>query len=221
MSMISDNSIALKNEIETTLFKLLSYCKENDWAGYDPYDALNSKVFAALPFLNSRIPRLALTQALKRSPINVRPLLGVPKMQNPKALGLFLSALVKLSKSGVAHQEGSIGQLIDRLIAMRSPGTPYWCWGYSFPWQMRRELVPAGSPNLVCTAFAAEALLDAYDHSRDSQCLSMAKSAAEYILNELYWTEGNSIFSFCYPLPTLRVQVHNANFLAAALLCRV
>jgi hypothetical protein len=49
----------------------------------------------------------------------------------------------------------------------------------------------------------------------------MAASAAEYILNELYWSDSEAIHSFSYPLPSLRVQVHNANFLASALLCRV
>jgi hypothetical protein len=48
----------------------------------------------------------------------------------------------------------------------------------------------------------------------------MAVSAAEYILNVLYWTEGDSI-GFSYPLPSIRGHVHNANFLAAALFCRV
>jgi hypothetical protein len=49
----------------------------------------------------------------------------------------------------------------------------------------------------------------------------MAVSAAEYILNELYWTDGGSVASFSYPLPSHRALVHNANFLAAALLSRV
>ena len=49
----------------------------------------------------------------------------------------------------------------------------------------------------------------------------MAVSAAEYILNELYWTDGSFVAGFSYPLPTARNQVHNANLLAAALLCRV
>ena len=67
----------------------------------------------------------------------------------------------------------------------------------------------------------ATALLDAYDHLGDPRCLAMAKSAAEYILNELYWTDGAAVHSFSYPLPSVRVQVYNANFLAASLLCRV
>ena len=81
--------------------------------------------------------------------------------------------------------------------------------------------MPSGAPNLVCTAFVAGALLDAYECYGNPQYLTMATSAAEYIVNELYWCDGDSIAGFAYPLPTVRNQVHNANFLAAALLCRV
>ena len=90
---------------QSATLKLLAYCKSNEWAGYDPYDALNSSVFKALPFLNSRIPRLVLTQILKRSPVNLRSFLQVPKVQNPKALALFLSSLIKLHKLGIENQQ--------------------------------------------------------------------------------------------------------------------
>ncbi len=49
----------------------------------------------------------------------------------------------------------------------------------------------------------------------------MAVSAAEYILDELYWTDGSTISGFSYPLPGVRSTTHNANLLSAALLCRV
>jgi hypothetical protein len=214
-------SVVKDDEVKAALLKLLAYCRAQDWAGYEPYDAPDSRLFSALPFLNSRFPRLVLTQALKRSPINIRRLLLIRKSQNPKAVALFLASFVKLSSAGVANQEGLEELMIERLIALRSQGVPYWCWGYSFSWQGRNVLVPIGAPNLVCTTFAASALLDVYELRQDSRCLSMAKSAAEYLLNELYWTDGDSVASFSYPLPLLRTRVHNANFLAAALLYRV
>jgi rhamnogalacturonyl hydrolase YesR len=202
--------------------KVLAYCRANDWAGYDPYDALNSRVFTVLPFLNVRLPRLALTQAMKRCPFNLRPLLLVPKTQNPKGLALFLTALLKLVKLGLLDQEKElVGIMAEKLGDLRSSNAPYWCWGYSFPWQTRTLLVPRGAPNLVCTSFVANALLELYEASHEARYLNMAVSAAEYILNELYWTEGNSVACFSYPAPSSRSQVHNANFLGAALLCRV
>ena len=207
--------------VRETAHKLLTYCLTNDWAGYDPYDALNSRIFQALPFLNFKLARLALTQANKRSPVNLRPLLQIPVTQNPKGLAIFLMALLKLSKLGVLFQPELLRGLIEKLALLRSPGTPYWCWGYSFPWQTRTLLVPRAAPNLVCTTFVANALLDYWMESRDPNCLAMAVSAADYLLKELYWTENDSVASFNYPTPQSRSQVHNANFLAAALLCRV
>jgi len=212
------------NKLEKSITRLLDYCKKNDWAGYDPYDALNSKLLKYLPFLDYRLPRIALTQFLKRAPVNVRPLLLIPKTQNPKALALFLMALVKLSKLGLLDQEHLVELMIERLVALRSPDTPYWCWGYSFPWQTRKIMVPRGAPNLVCTYFVANALLDVYERNGESRYLSIAASAAEYILNELYWTEGDSIACFSYfkyPPQALRHKVHNVNFLGAALLSTI
>jgi hypothetical protein len=199
--------------------KLLDYCQARGWSGYDPYDALNSRILTALPFANRRVPRIALTQALKRTPVNIRPVLFVPKTENAKAIALFLSALVRLSRAEPEHGR-LCGTLIERLIALRAHGSPRWCWGYSFPWQTRTVVVPAAAPNLVCTAFAANALLDAYEAEHDPRCLLMAVSAADYVRHELFWRDG-AVSGFAYPTPASRVQVHNANFLGAALLCRV
>jgi hypothetical protein len=257
--------------IKEFTLKLLEYCRANDFAGYDPYDALNSRVFQALPFLNFRLFRLALTQFFKRSPINFRPLFLVPKTQNPKALALFLMAFLKLRKLGLLENDDLIEYMVERLIALRSPnpeqpvtrnsqpavGSPqssnldYWCWGYSFPWQTRTIIVPRGQANIVCTTFVANALLDLYEsglqvsnasrlaprasaldpsssnlshfsfHISPTSCLEMAISSAEYILSELYWEKGDKEAGFSYPLPKLDNIVHNANFLGAALLCRV
>lgn len=210
-----DNSLAI------TVQRLLAYCQTNDWAGYEPYDALNSRLLSALPVLDFKLARLAITQALKRSPLNLRRLLLIPQSQNPKAIGLFLSSFVKLARAGMSEVEVFIPEMIERLVALRSQDTSHWCWGYNFPWQTRFVLVPRWAPNLVCTAFAADALLDAYEHNGDSRLLAMADSAAEYILGTLYWSEGPSRCGFGYPLPEVRNQVHNANLLAAALFCRL
>jgi len=201
--------------------KLLDYCRANDWSGYDPYDALNSSLFTTLPFLNSRIPRLALTQALKRSPINIRGLLGIPKTRNPKGMALFIAALLKSPQLDRQANKELLGQLTRALLELRSPDTPYWCWGYSFPWQTRTIVVPRGFPNLVCTTFIAETLLDIYEHSQNPEYLKIGASSAEYIVKDLYWTDGGSVASFSYPLPGLGSRTHNANFLAAAFLCRL
>jgi hypothetical protein len=200
--------------------RLLHYCRQRNWAGFDPYDALNSRVLAATPLQHSRHARIALTQALKRLPFNLRPLLGVPEEQNAKGIALFLMAFLKVPRNILPDRDELVTAMVERLTALRSAGTGYWCWGYSFPWQTRTVLVPRGAPNLVCTAFVADALLDLYEQDRQSVHLEMALSAADYVVEQLYWTGDDGSVGFSYPVPGLRPRVHNANFLGAALLCR-
>jgi hypothetical protein len=204
--------------VEGVARKVLEYCQSNNWAGYDPYDALNSRVFRALPFLDIKWVRLAMTQAMKRSPINFRPLFLVPKTSNPKGLALILSSVVKLSRSGSIQGGAELDDVAALLLAARSKGSANFCWGYSFDWQTRTKLVPAGSPNVVCTTFAANALLDAYEATGLPDYRDAAVSAAQFVLEQLYCEEGGLAWFNYTPLE--RVQVHNANLLGAALLCR-
>ncbi|MDF0643864.1 MAG: hypothetical protein P0111_07515 [Nitrospira sp.] len=207
--------------IRDCIASLMAYCGGNNWAGFDPYDALNSRLFSLTPFARSRVCRIAITQIMKRLPLNLRPLLLVPREQNPKAIALFLVALLKLSKLGLLEPKDLVEGMVERLVTLRSPNTSYWCWGYSFPWQTRTDLVPRWAPNLVCTAFVADALLDLYEEKHEPRYLNMAVSAGEYIINDLYWTEDGSACGFSYPIPGIRARVHNANFLGSALLSRI
>lgn len=203
------------------LAALLGYCRAHDWAGHDPYDALNSRLLAVVPFGDRRLPQLVLTQLLKRSPIDLRGLLRVPPTQNPKAMALFLQTTHRLAARDVADVEALRGYFVERILALRSPGTDYWCWGYSFPWQTRTICVPRGAPNLVCTTFVAAALLDTWELTGETRLLDVAASAAQYIAHELYFEAPPDVRSFNYPQPALSSTVHNANLLAAALLLRV
>jgi hypothetical protein len=199
---------------------LLDYCRREDWAGYDPYDALNSRVFRATPFSRSKYCRIAFTQFMKRCPINFRPLLGVPKKRNPKGTALFITALLKLKKVGVYADDVTIQMLVDDLIRARSQEQSHTCWGYSFAWQMRGALVPEGSPNIICTTFAGNALLDAWQTFRRQDCLDHAISAAGFLKERLYDDLGAGEACFNYTLVS-KSRIHNANLLGAAFLARL
>ena len=60
-------------------------------AGHSKHDALNSPFLHALTCGN-RFLRLAATQAVMRFPFNTRSLFGVPRLRNPKGIGLFAHA---------------------------------------------------------------------------------------------------------------------------------
>src|SRR5665213_993889 len=67
---------------------LMQHLEEVDFHGWDPFDALNSKVFNATPLAHSAFARLAWTQLLKRSPINFRKILDIAPTTNPVTLAL-------------------------------------------------------------------------------------------------------------------------------------
>ncbi len=211
---------ALTFDVTKIAMRLLNYCREHDWAGYDPYDALNSRVFRALPFFRSKYCRIAFTQFMKRIPINCRSLLLVPRKRNPKGTALFISALLNLKKADCFHDDVIIHALTEDLIAMRSSGQSYSCWGYSFDWQTRGYLVPEGSPNIICTTFVGNALLDAWECYKRKDCLDHAVSASRFLVERLCDDMGDEEACFNYT-PVSASRIHNANLLGAAYVARV
>ena len=210
----------LEHLIRKSIMKLIDYCKKNNWAGFDPFDGLNSRVFAALPLVNTRIGRLLFIQAIKRSPVNLRYILGVPKEQNPKGLALFCSALLKLSNIKFTNDDKLVPELLNRLIQLRSPNKTYYCWGYHFDWQSRYLFLPKYEPNIICTSFVGNALIDAYEKYSVDEYLDMALSAGYFLLRGLNITRNENGICFSYT-PFDHGQIHNANLLGAAFLSRI
>ena len=56
--------------------------------------------------------------------------------------------------------EGDFIFLMSRLAALKCRGYVEACWGYNFDWQSGAFFVPVGTPNVVCTVFAAHAYSD-------------------------------------------------------------
>ena len=161
--------------IYNSFINLKTYCEAEDYKGWDPYDGLNSKVFQATPLKHWDLARLAWIQGFKRSPINFRKLLLVPKQHNAKGIGLFLNGycnLYQLAQKGEFHfgsKEDILNKTIDLadlLLKMQHKAYSGACWGYNFDWQARRLfLFPAHTPTVVATSFCVQALLKAYELS--------------------------------------------------------
>jgi hypothetical protein len=197
---------------------LWNWCRASDFAGYDPFDGLNSRLFQATPLRRSRTARLAWTQFFKRSPINFRKLAGVPREQNAKGLALFaLAAIADYRREQTKEAETEARALLDKLMAMRLTGFSGACWGYNFDWQSRSFFAPKGTPTIVPTAFAARALCEAAEVF-DREYLLFARTICDFILNDLNRSkETSDELCFSYS-PLDRTQVFNASLMAAEVL---
>ena len=165
--------------VETTLQKHHLYLQQNNYAGWDVFDGLNSLLFQKLPFHNNRLIKLVWIQLFKKSPINFRQFAGVPKSHNPKALALFISGLINLARYYENDQyiEEAL-QLSQKLMTLKSSGYAGSGWGYDFPWQARVFYVPAFKPNMVVSTFVGQALLDLHEVTAETCYLDEAEKIA-------------------------------------------
>jgi len=202
--------------------ELWKYCRAQGLAGYDPYDALNSRLFQATPFKNSRAARLAWTQFHKRSPVNFRSLVRIPRERNAKAIALFaLAALADFRRQPTKENEVEARELLDDLIWMSLKGFKGACWGYNFDWQSRSFFAPRGTPTIVPTAFAARALCEAAEVLSRDEYLPFARTICDFILNDLNRSEEtNDEVCFSYS-PLDRTRVFNASLFAGETLATV
>ncbi len=189
------------------------------WRGPDPYDALNAR---RLPRVARRSP-LALrvvTQAVKRSPLNLRPLLGIPAGLSAATLAHVIAAYARNGFLDGDEARGKLRDCLAALATLRCTEFPEPCWGYHFDVQTRVFFYPRTSPNTIATAFAGLGLMDACELAGAGDALEFAAGAGEFFMRHVPQTRSEPGAYFGY-LPADRTPIHNANMLVAALLARL
>jgi hypothetical protein len=217
------SSTTVESELRHAYESLALWCRERDYSGHDPFDALNSRLFQATPLRHSRNARLLWTQLFKRSPVNLRRLSLVPTEKNAKGTALFaLAALASFRREKNREHETEARALLNELLALQLRSTSgAACWGYNFDWQGRAFFAPRGTPAIVPTAFAARALLEAAQVFNDESYLQAARSTCDFILRDLART-FETAEEVCWSYTPLdRTQVFNASLLAAETLASV
>jgi hypothetical protein len=209
-------------ELEEAYETLAAWCRAREFAGHDPFDGLNSRLFQSTPLKHSRAARLAWTQAFKRAPFSLRQLARVPVGRNSKGTALFaLAALSRFRATRASAAEREARELLDALLKAQLKGWSGACWGYNFDWQGRAFFAPQGTPTIVPTAFAVRALTDAAHTFGDEKYLRAAQSACEFILRDLKRSE-ESADEVCFSYTPLdETRVFNASLLAGEALATV
>jgi hypothetical protein len=194
----------LPRRLLSTAQDIADAAAEMGWRGPDAYDGLWYDWPA--PLVGGRRRRQVLMQLHARSPLDIRRLYRRRHPLIPKALGIFGSVGLR-----AAHLSGDDAQRDTAMTALqlldddRSAGDAGW--GYHWDMQTRWSYYPAGSPNVVVTAFGAAALLESDDPAFEER----ARSAARWVLDEL-WVQPEGYFAYH---PGRPVNIHNASLLGA------
>lgn len=208
-------------ELDAALGRVLTWSAERDYSGYSKMDLFNSRLMRILS-LGLRLPRLIMTGTWSRTPIDLRPWVGVRPSRNPKGIGLFAMAhLHRYESTGDEMDRCRVRELLDWLVNHPSPGFENKCWGYNHPWQSVHFYIPRHSPNLVVTGNVAYAFLDAYDAFGEERDLAVARSVVDFLLNDLDAPHDEAGMRSISYVPGVKTPVLNVNGLAAAVLVRV
>lgn len=178
------------------------------WHGADPYDGLASPFARCIP---EGMPQLrqAFLQCVRRSPIDLRPILRIGHHRMAAATGLAATASARLASDPQwrARRDRLARMTVERQMG---EGRLRGLWGYEFDVQTRWGSYGATDPNIVATSFAADGCIDAMalDDERTTWL-------AWGLLGSL-WRDDHFVYS-----PGSSTLIHNANLLGARLAARL
>ena len=208
----------MRDNIFKSFNLLINYVENEKFKGYDPYDTLDSWI----PFnwLGKWGPILAI-QFQKRNPINIRPIIGIKKDYNPKAMGLFLQAYsILYSKTGNNGYLKKADFFFNWLANNYSKGFSGYCWGYNFPWASREKYLESFVPSTVVTGFICKGIFEYYQITNDLKALEVLESSMNFLLNDLPQIKDETGLCISYT-PLMTDTCYNASLLATEVLARV
>jgi hypothetical protein len=190
--------------------RLIELAAQTRWRGPDPYDGLFAHWPA--PLVGGPRRRQAITQLHARLPVDIRRLYRRHHSLVPKAPALFGQAASRLV---VARQDNHLRELARDALETLRADTNCGADGWGYPWdtQTRWSYYPGGSPNIVATAFSANALAEAAVALDEPAWRTRAERAAEWVAREHFLSDEGY---FAYHDQSDRL-IHNANLLGAAL----
>ncbi len=207
----------MNDVLKNSLFSLLDHFNVHGYSGYDPYDTLNMSV--PLRKLGKWIPAIAI-QIQKRNPVNIRPLLGIKKGHNPKAMGLFLkSYCILYRKTNEEIYRRQADWLYEWLAENFTPGYSGKCWGYNFDWANPERYLPAYTPSVVVTSFVVDGIFEYWKITGNQDAGETILSAADFVLKDIPVQKFQEGISFSYTDKHKDV-CYNASLLAAEILAK-
>lgn len=217
----------LKEIAYEAIKKIDGWITLNHWKGYEPFDGLSTPLVKLLT-LNNHYLRIMLQQFVRRFPVNLRPLIGVKKRPHSNGLGFCAAAYLRLYKLTKAEDYLEKARFcLEGLKITSFPGYTGYCWGDHFTYESRGGRIPLLTPTIVWTSHIGNAFLDGFEILGDRQFLEVAKSSAQFILNDIArYIDSESATCFMYtPIenakPAFEGCIHNSNLLGASLLARV
>lgn len=189
------------------------------YRGWEFDDVLAGRIPRALAG-NSLLRQRVAIQVGERVPLNIRPLLRVPKLDSAKARGFFARGYLRLyAWSSDRRWLDAAVDCLDWLLEHPSAGYAGLAWGNEFDFASRAGFFPRHLPTVVWSAHIGETMALAASIMQDGRYAEAVQRVAHFIATDLGMSEDERGVVFNYS-PGVPARIHNSNLLGAALLAR-
>jgi hypothetical protein len=203
--------------VGASLKRLEKWVEDHNYEAYEPFDGLSSPL-RVLTFGNLFLDRL-LMQAVRQSPFNLRPLVGITPLPSTKGRGYMAAGYFTLfTLTGDSAYSTKAVRCLEWLTAHKSPRFEEYSWANHFDFSSRGGRYTKDESIIVWTALIGHAFLDGFEALGDSRFLAVAESAGRWILGLPRERTGSGTCISYHALG--QSSIHNANLLGAAYLAR-
>ncbi|MEC7906432.1 MAG: hypothetical protein VYC82_04345 [Verrucomicrobiota bacterium] len=203
--------------ISQSLESVQNWVEERDYKGYDPGDGLTS--FLRPLTLGQIFPERLLQQLIWKSPINIRPLVGVKPLDSTKGRGFMAwGYLMRYKATSDETYRDKAQTCLDWLDKHIEQGHAGHCWGNHFDFTTRSGRMVAHTPTIVWSGLIGQSYLEAFEQTQDQKYLDTAESICRWILS--LPREKTAIGDCLSYVPKNQSSVHNSNLLGAGMLAR-
>lgn len=217
----ANSSLSATKQALDAFLALDLFVRKNAYRGYEFDDFLASPFLSALTLRKLLLQRVMI-QVGELLPVNLRPLLGVPRLESTKARGFFakgylLHYMWDKDEKWLAYA----AECLDWLLKNSAKGFRGLSWGNAFDFASRSGFMPAGLPTVVWTSHIAESFELAYSLTQKQEHLTALQKSAEFVQFSL--PRHESVDGCCIgytPRPGPVSQIHNSSLLGAATLLR-
>jgi rhamnogalacturonyl hydrolase YesR len=205
-------------EIYNSLHAVEAWVENHQYKAYEPFDGLSSPL-RRLACGNLLLERL-LMQAVRQSPINLRPLVGIKPLPSTKGRGYMAAGYLTLFRmTGDQAYRAKAVDCLDWLRGHRSSKFHEYSWANHFDFASRGGRYSKDESIIVWTALVGHAFIDGYECTRIPQYLGVAESACRWMLA---LPRERTTSGTCLSYHAVgQSSIHNANMLGAGFLARM
>jgi glycosyltransferase involved in cell wall biosynthesis len=193
------------------------WVEAQNYRGYEPFDGLSS--WARPLAFGTQLGERILQQIIRQSPVNLRPLFGIPRQDSTKGQGYMAWGYLTLYKAcqDPLLLEKAI-RCLEWLDKHKVGRFQYHSWSNHFDFVSRGGSYTKDDPIIVWTSLIGQAYLEAFEITGREWFLNIAESACQWIL-QLPREKTNRGDCLSY-LAHRQSSIHNSNMLGACLLAR-